>query len=42
MGYIIKKIALKIGEAAGKIDSTNVLEQLNAHEIVTLIKDIIL
>lgn len=42
MGYFIKKLALKLGEHAGKIDASNVLEQLNANEIVTLIKDILL
>ncbi|WP_263621313.1 hypothetical protein [Paenibacillus gallinarum] len=42
MGYIIKKIAMKIGEAAGKIDASNALEQLNANEIIGIIKDIIL
>lgn len=42
MGYILRKIALKIGETAGKIDATNVLEQLNANEIISIIKDIVL
>lgn len=42
MGYFIKKLALKLGEHASKIDASNVLEQLNANEIVTLIKDILL
>lgn len=42
MGYIFKKLALKLGEHANKIDASNVLEQLSANDIVTLIKEIIL
>lgn len=42
VGYFLKRIALKLGEHANKIDASNILEQLSANDIVTLIKDIIL
>ena len=41
MGFIIKKIARRIAEKASVIDPSDVMAQINADDLLHIIKDLI-
>lgn len=40
MGVIIRKLAVKVVEKASKVDASDAFVQLNANDVITVIKSI--